>query len=628
MALVATAQTGVLKKSAEGLDARHQSAQKGPAKIDAADNQRWWGYVSADADLGGLGVGSAETYDCAIFIPGTEAVAVGKDIKAVRFALQATHAINVKVWVAESLPTAITASKTKEIVNVTNLEQGINDVAFTMPHTVGTEGIYVGYSFTINDASTSADQYPVCITGDPMTNSLCLRTSRTVTTWQNLNDYGRLYLQVLLEGDFYEYAVQPQNYGNVIVPFGGSKDVPFTVTNTGTAKMTSIDYVLTIDGVDGAEQHVTFDSGVDFGSSARMNVTFNSADEEKIQDYVLTVTKVNGVENEQADAFVSGQVASTTRQIVKRVVIEEFTGTGCGWCPRGYIAMEKIRATFGDQVVPIAIHQYNSDDAMYISYANYASLSFTGAPECTLDRTIYTDPYYGTSSTAFGIASDIEQMAASPVEVGVEVSAMWSEDNTKVDATASLTSFFGGSQYDVEFVLIGDGLTGNTSAWYQSNYYYSYTAAQGGADMAPFCRGGEYGQSQVKGLHFNDVALSSSYVNRKNQVETVTLTAGEDGTAAYSLSLPTKATLKNAIDNDNLYVAALVIDPATKAIVNAAKAKVEEYDPTTVGITTTAVDAHCEVARFAADGRQIVSTQKGLNIVRMADGTTRKVIVR
>lgn len=35
-----------------------------------------------------------------------------------------------------------------------------------------------------------------------------------------------------------------------------------------------------------------------------------------------------------------------------------------------------------------------------------------------------------------------------------------------------------------------------------------------------------------------------------------------------------------------------------------------------------------EVARFSADGKRISAPQKGLNIIRMSDGSTRKVVVK
>ncbi len=53
----------------------------------------------------------------------------------------------------------------------------------------------------------------------------------------------------------------------------------------------------------------------------------------------------------------------------------------------------------------------------------------------------------------------------------------------------------------------------------------------------------------------------------------------------------------------------------------------EVVDPT--GITSANAESNTEeVMRFSADGKLISTSQKGINIVRMSDGTTRKVVVK
>ena len=78
----------------------------------------WWGYVNNDTEKTGLGVKAADTYHCAIFIPGNHAVAAGKTIKAVRFGLVAQNATDTKVWLASSLPSAINESTSVITLNV------------------------------------------------------------------------------------------------------------------------------------------------------------------------------------------------------------------------------------------------------------------------------------------------------------------------------------------------------------------------------------------------------------------------------------------------------------------------------------------------------------------------------
>ena len=330
---------------------------------------------------------------------------------------------------------------------------------------------------------------------------------------------------------------------------------------------------------------------------------------------------MNGQANEAVYKSTTFTLYSISEFIDRNVVVEEFTGTGCGWCPRGLVGMEKLRETFGDRFVGIGLHQYNSSDAMYINPKNYARISFGGAPSCRIDRGEEIDPYYGTEND---ICDDFRAEMAVPALATIAVSGTLNEDATKVDATATVQALFDES-YSLEFVLIGDGLKGTGASWNQANYYAQYSATQLPADLAIFGSGGTYGQSSVKGWAFNDVALASSYANGSNEAGQLTLTAGTPQEAAYTLTLPTSTKLKGAIKTDQLYVAALLVD-GNGRIANAAKAKVTNEGGTAVSAIQSADAA--VVARYSLDGRQLSAPQKGLNIVKLSDGRTVKVLVK
>ena len=440
--------------------------------------------------------------------------------------------------------------------------------------------------------------------------------------WYSMGDsYGNLSIQAIVEKDFAQYEAIPQYVGNIIVPFGSQKNVYVPVLNQGKATLTSIDYTLTVDGTTVSGQSAV--SPTEFASTGYATVPFTSADTEKTQSYTVTITKVNGEANTAKNASVSGLVASTSKKYQKRVAVEEFTGTGCPWCPRGIVGMELLRNSYPDKVVNIAIHQYNSSDPMYISPNNYADLGFNSAPSCALNRSGIVDPYYGINNNDFGISELVEQLSAEEAFADIEVSGQWNEDFTKVVATASIDGIIEGSTYDVEFVLVGDSITGTSTSWRQSNNYASYTAAQVGSDLALFAKNGQYGQTYVTGFKFNDVALSSSYASGTNRVSPVTI-GSQPASSQFELSLPTSATLLNAIRKDQMYVAALLVDPVTGVVVNSAKSKVP-YDAS--GILLPTADSR-EAARYTLDGRQLPSARKGLNIVRMSDGSVRKVVVK
>ena len=245
----------------------------------------------------------------------------------------------------------------------------------------------------------------------------------------------------------------------------------------------------------------------------------------------------------------------------------------------------------------------------------------TGAPSARINRGEEVDPYYGSD---YDILLDVAAELAIPAMADVQVSGNFNEDKTKVDAKASLRPLFD-ENYKLEFVLIADGLTGTGTGWNQTNYYAQYTVSQVGEDFADVCEGGKYGTNPIQGYTFNDVAIASSYVSGSNQVSSQTLTAGETTEVSYTLDLPTYAKLKEALQMDQIYVIAILIDNDGK-VVNVAKAKVADYDPTAINTVdnTTATEA----ARYTLDGRQVSAPQRGLNIIRFSDGTVRKVMVR
>ncbi|MBF1500547.1 MAG: hemin-binding protein, partial [Prevotella pallens] len=132
-------------------------------KIDPAANQIWWGYGTETENRGGLGVRAAETHDVAIFVAPDNSAIVGKTIKAIRFYLRdKANTNNVKVWISKSLPDDISSADYVQDVDQSALKGGdesgkkqglANDIALNKAYTIGSEGVYIGYSFTLTSAS-------------------------------------------------------------------------------------------------------------------------------------------------------------------------------------------------------------------------------------------------------------------------------------------------------------------------------------------------------------------------------------------------------------------------------------------------------------------------------------------
>ena len=596
------------------------------ATTAAGESQKWWGYMGDATQGTSVGMGQyADTYHCAIFLPGNHDIAGGKSIRALRFSLLAEHATNVKVWVATQLPASTPdANNTQRIADVPNDKLGKNiEVDLPEPYTITAEGVYVGYSFTITSASTENDQYPVMTVGTDIPDALFLRTENRMKEWYDLygNNFGVLDLKVLLEGTFAQYLLSPSvKQDKYFVQLGGTVDVNVTLANNGEVAVNNFSYTLD----NGEEKTVELSTAaLNPGKQAKFIVTIPAADAEGSSTKTLTVTKVNGNNNESANASTSFTVFTMKQLIQRKVVVEEFTGTGCGWCPRGLMGMEKLRNTFGDRFIGIGIHQYNETDAMFI--ANYPYLDWGGAPSCRIDRGAEIDPYFGSSDD---IVNDFQEEMNQPSFVDVDVCGFMDEAMTEVETKAYIKSLYDTDEYELELALVADGLSGSTSAWWQSNYYSSQPTSQTPNDLRVFCSGGKFGSNSIKGFVFNDVAIGTSYKNGVNQVDDLgTLTENETREVSYTLAMPTKATLRTALKKSSasVYVVALVVEKATGRIANAAKRLVGE--DINAGVKTVQTGSGI-TTNYSLNGTKLAAPQRGINIVRRADGSVRKVVIK
>ena len=602
------------------------------------EQQVWWGYVSPNDECGSFGTAKTETYNCTAFFPGNNQVVAGKTIKAVRIKLLSENVKNVKVWISKNRPSNVNTG-TIETVNVAEPVVGINDVPLTTPYTIDEKGIYVGYTFTQSEVQTDEDKHPVATAGTDKKDAFWIKTSSTLKAWKDVagNGYGRLFLQMLLEGDIpYENGAyfEESNLGEFNSSLNAKVTLSLPVTNLGTAEMKSFDFTVTSDGVTGPEQHVDLETALAYGFTTTVPVEVDGDDAVGQRTKTITITKVNGVANEYAGATATYTVTTYLKVVTRGIAVEEFTGTQCGYCPRGMAGMDKLRQKYGDRFVGTAVHGYASGtetDAMYLTnWSNtYAGIFSGSAPACQLNRAYgEIDPYNGTGQD---ICIDFERELSKPAKVGIELSGEWNADSTMVTATAVLEALAvesGG--YDIEFMLIADSLKGTGTAWKQSNYY-STNNTTGDPYLDQFCKGGQYGQSSISGWTFNDAVIATCYANSKNKTTAPgVLTVGEPVTNTYTLSMPADdkhAALRKAIKKKDVAVVCLVIAP-DKTVANAAKFYMPVYkDPDTQGITLVQQDNTAE-QRYSLEGHRLQGAKKGLNIIRKADGTTRKVFVR
>lgn len=260
---------------------------------------------------------------------------------------------------------------------------------------------------------------------------------------------------------------------------------------------------------------------------------------------------------------------------VHRPLIEEYTGTWCGWCIRGLVGMELMRETFGDDFIGVA---YHNGDAMQIT-TNYPN-NVTGFPSAFLERNYSIDPLYGFGNVSGGIINDMRQMAAIEAIAGIDVTAKWtSADKTAIDVnvTSYFTSDYDNANFAIEVMLIADDLYGTGSSWNQSNYYSGYSEYAKDDYLGPWTRK----PSTVTGIHFNDVLVGFSGAIA-NSLPT-SIVAYDDYSTSYTFQLnrlPKPALIQN---KDNLHIIAVVVYKNNRKAINANRCYISDFVEVTPG---------------------------------------------
>jgi hypothetical protein len=185
-----------------------------------------------------------------------------------------------------------------------------------------------------------------------------------------------------------------------------------------------------------------------------------------IKILVFGLLVFSGCEDGSEDFEVS-KVPST---FTKKVLIEEFTGAWCGYCPDGAYRVKNLINDNDGRVVGVSLHAGNpTGDAMEIAHTNYLETTYqnTGFPSGMVDRVSVN----GSTSLNRGyweyVAND--QLAKTAV-CGLAIISEVNGQNANVEVHAGFSSTPSGADYRLTVYLIEDGVTGEGYGYDQRNY--------------------------------------------------------------------------------------------------------------------------------------------------------------
>ena len=574
-----------------------------------------------------FGTAKKESFDVAMLL--ADKYTKGKKIETIKVPFPKNAEIgNVKIWLTKKL----TLENKKNVADVMSLDATMDDstaiVKFATPYTIDSDTLYIGYSFDVVEL-TERTQLPISLINEKGVQGLWTHSSRTYRSWLDKSTYGCSAMQVELSGfnandAYFEGFKDYYNQVNIATP------INLTLLNRGYNGIKSIDYSYSV-GDKKVSDHLTLDAPIPacLNASTEFTVTLPAIEAKGKYPVTFSIDKVNGEANSEV-ATANSTMAIYNKLPKHRPVMEEFTGTWCGNCARGWIGLEVMTRLHPDF---IALAYHSGDVMQVIDQKQFLGFDTENPsyPMANIDR-VYTDidPYYGADMTPFGIEDIWKKQAEILAPASLETEAAFTPDGKDIKAKAILEfpeDTNDADKYSVEFVLVTDGLHGEGQAWEQSNYLEENEKGD-----YPFPEADIFfaGSSSIPNMHYNDVVVATTRL-RDGLIKLPAKVEAEkafciEGTITEVDSIKNMANYPVIQDSKNLRIVALLLNEKGE-IVNGAQAKVTGYETTGIrNINNNAAEADVP-AIYNLQGHRLQTMQKGLNIIRTKDGKTKKVML-
>ena len=668
------------------LSANAKVAKAEKAAVD--EGLTWFSYITSndlgavgfDALASGLGVdflAGQNKYNIAFLAPGNYAKA---KIDSVEFwVLSGCQYDNLTVWVSSvkyetvegknylSFPESADKADAKVVVPAADVKAVLDklpanyvgpiSVKLPTPFTIPADGALVGYSYDGKSSDKS-----IVLAGISSEAAGCFfqydyegeRNFESLSSIVGMSSSIQIGLDVSdCEANDATVSANPE----LTTLVNTKQQYPFYITNNSAKPITQLTYSISVDGVNGAEKSLDLSSPIEPMETASIPYT-TAFEDDGVHTVELNISKVNGNTNINKHSSAEYSIIALEKSADRVSVVEEQTGTWCGWCPRGHVALDLLNKQLGDKVVTLAGHYANGEsqvDPMNIlgdnitsqaeRFADYGLVAMTlssllgggGLPGAMFDRVVAADPYVGANTTKgkngtyeYG-ATDLVNLLKeeNPSEADFSMTASWADDkNTdiKVDLTTTFNyNRFGSFPYGVAFVLSENGMTGKGATWKQLNYYSKLAGVNGASDfnnpdMAAWFKAGSY----VSTTYDNVVVQAWNPLGDAAIVDKSKTDIDKGEVIHFSTTLKVNSDL---IQNyNNLTLSALLVNLNSLAVVNAAKVVLGNC---AAGIEDVNSEANNNVvSRYNVNGMRINGAQKGLNIVKLANGKVVKMAVK
>ena len=409
------------------------------------------------------------------------------------------------------------------------------------------------------------------------------------------------------------YSLAPSTGNKVYVPINASSGKgKLSITNYSNSIVLNFEYKLSFQGTVILEKKHIMKEPLHRMDVATIEIDVPPHNQLSETELQVEITKVNGEVNRATIPYATIPRVTVTQVPHRRVVVEEYTGMWCQYCPRGIALMENLENKYTDDFIGIAIH---SGDPLYCLDYAWNLGKVRGFPTLEMNRS--------RKLTYYTAINEFEEEKAMGADMDIDVSAQWDSNKEKITVTPHVTFRVAPKDgaYAIAYVLTEDGMA--KSSWMQNNNFSGNSSLRGiSAELDKFIDL----PSVIRNLPNNFTAIAAKGVYTSATEDYIKTPIEIDKTQSFKhvFNISRNTLLQN---KSKLKVCALLINLNTKKIENAAKCNITDATSTGISSVEEAQTNVVEIARYTLEGRRIFAPQQGVNLVKYSNGRVCKEIV-
>lgn len=527
-------------------------------------------------------------------------------------------------------------------------DQQWNEVIFDKALDVNdvTSGVVVGYTYTQKTTKKNGEFtdecYPIAV-GQGTDGLLAygnLGQDATKEGWFNVSSEYVACIQLIVEkeGGFPDDLGIAQVATNPMLKPDEKLPFEFYVNNSGSKACTNASFDVLLDNKSVAELTLPKDGSIS-DEYVKLGATLDLSEynlENGAHVLGVKVKKVNGEDpsGDTSDDLAAAQFRVYTETTPRQYnLVEQFTSTSCVYCPWGYESLRALAKSRND-IAWVAVHgdldpnnpdpytNSNAEPLLGYSASGYPSANFNrfnlGGNQIATNIATQNEQYDAFAEQMGNLLDQEDEIAPSVVNLQMETNLTVGDNPNLKDATLNIT-------------VTGKGVKG-AGKILEGATLGLYVTENG-------VKSKQYSPSGWIGTYNHENVLR--VIGTQNPWGDVITWNGDEFVMSYEVTIPKKQYNYNENKNTLNAVAFVslpfVVTVEGKNYYNADLNNVwvnqcqflelPKGQATAIKGVETSENATV-VARYAADGSEISAPVKGINILKLSDGTTRKVVVK